>query len=294
MDFRQLQHFCSLIQHGSFTTAAMHLQIAQPALSQSLKKLETEFNVKLVNRSAGKSDKSISLTAEGEALYQHAKIILGQMEQAEHHIRSMASLSMGEVRIAVPGMLGSFYLPRRLMAFRHLHDNIKLSLFEGGTRDTLRMLNQEEVDIAIITGHDMQDHFDGHFLLQEQMVAAVGWDHPLAEHSSLSLSQFLQHDLVMFKTGYFHREWLLAQAKLLDITPKIAFETNLINLIKQLVSQGFAISSVLNMAVNQEDKIHPIPFDPPISLDLYIAWKKGKPLSSADTAFVEFLLNNAT
>ncbi|QDF67576.1 LysR family transcriptional regulator [Shewanella sp. SNU WT4] len=293
MEFRQLQHFCSLIQYGSFTMAAEHLQLAQPALSQSLKKLETELKVKLVNRSAGKSDKSISLTAEGQALHEHAKIILGQMEQAQRHISSMASLSLGEVRIAVPGMLGSFYLPSRLMAFRHNHPNIKLSLFEGGTRDTLRMLNQEEVDIAIITAADMQDNFDGHFLLQEQMVAAVGFDHPLADFNQVSLAQFLAHDLVMFKTGYFHREWLLEQAKKLEISPQIAFETNLIALIKQLVSQGFAVSSVLKMAVNQDDNIHAIPFSPPISLDLYIAWKKAKPLSCADTAFVEFLLKHA-
>ena len=59
------------------------------------------------------------------------------------------------------------------MAFRHKYPELKLSLFEGGTRDALRMLQQEEVDIAIITAQDLQPEFDSQLLIREQMVIAM-------------------------------------------------------------------------------------------------------------------------
>ena len=107
MDIRQLNHLDALVKHGSFTKAAESLNMAQPALSQSIKRLEGSLGVILVSRSM----KKITLTAEGAALHQHALLIIKQLKRAEADIKSMANLTKGEVRIAVPGMLGSFYLP---------------------------------------------------------------------------------------------------------------------------------------------------------------------------------------
>ncbi|WP_299791033.1 LysR family transcriptional regulator [uncultured Shewanella sp.] len=294
MDIRQLKHLDALVKSGSFTKAAQSLNMAQPALSQSIKRLEFSLGVTLVNRggSTSKRDKRLSLTAEGAALHQHALLIIKQLKQAEAHIKSMANLTKGEVRIGVPGMLGSFYLPSRLMAFRHQYPDLKLSLFEGGTRDTLKMLSREEVDIAIITAQDLKPEFDSHLLLTEQMVVALGSEHPLAAEAAVSLEQFFEHELVMFKPGYFHREWMLSQANKLGLSANIAFETNLINLIKQVVSQGFAITSVLEMVISNRDDILAKPFNPEVFLDLHIAWKRERPISQADRAFVDFLMKN--
>lgn len=294
MDIRQLKHLDALANEGSFTKAAESLNMAQPALSQSIKRLELSLGVTLVNRggTTNKREKKLSLTAEGTALHQHALLIIKQLKQAEAHIKSMANLTKGEVRIGVPGMLGSFYLPSRLMAFRHQYPDLKLSLFEGGTRDSLKMLSREEVDIAIITAQDLSPEFESHLLLTEQMVVAIGTEHPLADETAISLEQFFEHELVMFKPGYFHREWMLSQAKTLGLNANIAFETNLINLIKQVVSQGFAITSVLEMVVSERDDILAKPFKPEVYLDLHIAWKKQRPISQADRAFVNFLMQN--
>ncbi|KFZ37065.1 LysR family transcriptional regulator [Shewanella mangrovi] len=292
MEIRQLRHFCALLKYGSFTRAAEKLNMAQPALSQSLKRLEQSLGVTLVQRQARKHSGAIKLTAEGQVLKQHAELILQQVTQAQTHIREMADLSRGEVRVAVPGMLGSFYLPSRLMAFRHQYTNLKLSLFEGGTRDALRMLEQQEVDIAIITKSDLKPDFDSCVLINEEIVVAASYEHPLSEFKAISMQQFFEHELVMFKPGYYHREWMLNRASELGLTPKIAFETNLINLIKQVVQQGFAVASLLKMVIQPNDDINTISLEPPVFVELHIAWKKHRPLSQADQAFVNFLLAN--
>ena len=85
---------------------------------------------------------------------------------------------------------------------------------------------------------------------------------------------------------------MLEQAKLLGLHASIAFETNLINLIKQVVAQEYGITSVLQMVIEQDDNILAKPFEPPVYLDLHIAWKKQRPISKADRAFVNFLMDN--
>lgn len=295
MDIKQLKHLHTLANSGSFTQAASELSIAQPAISQSIKRLEDELGVMLINRNAhhrGQKGSRLALTSEGVALNEHAKVILKQVDQAKRHLHELANLSRGEVRVAVPGMLGSYYLPRRLMAFRHQYPALKLSLFEGGTRDTLRMLQNEEVDIAIITEQDLTEELDSQCLLTAQMVVAMAEDHPLAHLKAIPLQAFFEHELVMFKPGYFHREWMLKHAQRLGIEVNIAFETNLINLIKQVVSQGYAITSVLEMVIEKNDPILAKPFAPAVNLDLHIAWHKKRPLGQADKAFVEFLMQN--
>ncbi len=290
MDIRQLKYLDALATAGSFTLAAKQLHIAQPALSQSIMRLEQELGVTLVDRHSQQPKRKVRLTAEGEALHQHAKIINQQLTQAKAQLQAMANYSQGQVRIAVPGMLGSYYLPSRLMAFKHQYPNLKLSLFEAGTKDTVKMLKNEEVDIAIVSAEDLDDEFESRLLVHEQMVVAVGQEHTLASLDSVTLAQFIEHEVVIFKSGYFHRDWLIKESKALNRELNIAFETNLTHLIKQIVAQGFAISSVLEMVIESGDKILAKPFEPAVYIDLHIAWKKARPLSRADRAFMEFLV----
>ncbi len=65
MDIRQLKHLDALANTGSFTAAAKKLNMAQPALSQSIKRLELSLGVTLINRTSNKHDKHLALTAEG-------------------------------------------------------------------------------------------------------------------------------------------------------------------------------------------------------------------------------------
>ena len=73
-------------------------------------------------------------------------------------------------------------------------------------------------------------------------------------------------------------------------TANIIFETNLFSLVKSLVRRGLGISVILRMVVAEDQEVVAVPFDPPLFLDLEIAWKKNAYLSRANQAFVDFLL----
>ncbi|WP_028116932.1 LysR family transcriptional regulator [Ferrimonas senticii] len=287
MDLRQLRNFVMVAEHASFTRAAKVLGVAQPAVSTAIKKLEKDLGLVLLHR----QDKRVQLTAEGRELLPHAQAILQRVEQATNAMARLRDLDRGEVRIALPGMIGSYYFPALLMAFHHRYPDLKLSMVEAGTGEIRGMLERDEVDIGIIadSGEDSYG-LETVPLTRAEMVAAVGYEHPLSSEDEVSWEEFFKHELVMFKRGYYHRELVHEIAQTHGITPEIAFETNLIELIRSIVRQGFAITTVLKMVVENDPEIKALPFKEPMFMDLHIGWKSGRALTQADRTFLDFLL----
>ncbi len=117
MDFKQLRYFHEIVRLGSFTRAAEALYVAQPAVSVAIRKLEAELDLTLFHR----NDRKVTLTDEGARLLPHAQRILQAVSDAQLEMQELKGLTQGMVRVGIPGMLGSYYFPPILMAFRHRH-----------------------------------------------------------------------------------------------------------------------------------------------------------------------------
>jgi len=288
MDIRQLRYFTAVIDEGGFSAASRRLHIAQPAISIAIRKLEEALELTLLHR----DERGITPTAEGEVLLRHARTLLNQVEIAELEMRELRGLSKGEVRIGVPNMLGSYYFPPILMAFKHRYPGLRLSVYEQGTRRLQQMIRDGELDLGVVVADTSPQDLEIRPLTREEMVACLPADHPLAGRSSLSMDEFFEQELVVFKPGYFLREFIDRFSEQGDRRPKIAFETNLIPLTKAIVRQGFGITTFLRRVIRDEaaEGLVAIPFETPVFLDLSLAWKRGGYLSRADRAFVDFIL----
>ncbi|MEW8298543.1 MAG: LysR family transcriptional regulator [Candidatus Thiodiazotropha sp.] len=289
MDIRHLRYFRAICQYGGFTAAARQLHIAQPAISIAMRKLEAELNLTLLHR----SERRITPTLEGEVLLAHAKRIIEMTEAAELEMEELRGLTRGEVRIGIPSMLGSYYFPPILMGFKHRYPELSLSVYEEGTRRLQEMIRIGELDLGVVVADGPPEDLETRLLTREEMVACVPKAHPLAARERLSMEEFFSHELVVFKTGYFLREFIDRYSLSHELSPKIAFETNLIPLTKAIVRQGFGITTFLRMVIDQDgqEDLVAIPFDEPVFLDLSLAWKKGGYLPRANRAFVEYVLS---
>ncbi|EFP95325.1 LysR family transcriptional regulator [Vibrio caribbeanicus] len=285
MDSRHLRHFVAVAEHRHFTQAAKALHIAQPALSISIKKLEHLLGVELFRR----EDRQISLTDEGIVLYEHARRILQQMGDAQLAIAELKGLEKGEVRLGAPSMMGSYFFPQILMAFKSRYPNLKLTLVDAGARDIRQMLLEGELDLGVIDDENVPDDLETDHLLTVEMVAVVSELHPLAKHNSIDFNQFLDHELVMFKSGYFHREFIEKKASECCKAIKFSFETNLLTLILSIVKHEFAITALLDLVTKNETGVVGVPFSPNVHMDLALAWRKDGYLSIADKTFIEFI-----
>lgn len=289
MDIKPLRYFQAIADANSFTKAAEQLHVAQPAISMAIKKLEAELDLTLFHR----HERQISLTDEGKKLLQHSRRILQAIDDARLEMEELKGLTQGEVRVGIPSMLGSYYFPPILMAFRHRYPELDLSVIEGGTWQLQQMLERGELDLAIIVADVLPQELQARTFLREQMLVTVAKDHPLAQQTVVSYDDFFREELVMFKEGYFHRKVVDRLAARTECTPNISFETNLIPLIKAIVNQGFGISTLLGMVIEEDPDLIGLPFEEPVWLDLSIAWRRDGYLSRANQAFVDFLLEHS-
>ena len=98
---------------------------------------------------------------------------------------------------------------------------------------------------------------------------------------------------MLFRKGYFHREVIDQLCREHNFSPKIGFETNLLPLTKQIVRQGFGITTLLEMVIAEDADLVALPFEQPVWLDLSVAWRQGGYLSRANRTFVDFLLEHS-
>lgn len=286
MNVKGLRYFGAVAQFGSFTRAAETLGVAQSAVSMAVKKLENELGLQLIDR----QDRSVTLTDEGRRLLHHARLVEQALADADLEMRELRGLGQGNVRVGIPGMMGSYFFPPVLMAFRHRYPDLDLTVIEGGTWELQRMLENKELDLGVIVEDFAPPELEIRPILRAEMLVVVASGHPLAAQQSVSYRTFFAQDLVMFKEGYFHRKVVDQLAREIDAQPRIVFETNLVPLIKQIVKQEFGVTTLLRMVVEEEPELTAIPFSEPVWLNLGIAWRRDGYLSRANRAFVDFLI----
>ncbi|PWI33984.1 LysR family transcriptional regulator [Vibrio albus] len=288
MEFRQLKHFVAVAETGTISAASRRLNLAQPAISSSIKKLEMELNMPLLHR----RERGVSLTDAGIQFLQHARQILQQASDARLSMLALEGLERGEVKIGVPSMIGSYFLPPLLMAFKHQYANLSLNIIDDGTRNIRQMLLDGELELGVIADTYLRPELDSAPLIQEEMVVCMAPDHPLAEKELIEYEDFLSHDLVLFQKSYYHHSLIEKISREMQIIPKVAFSSNLLPLIKSVIRQGYAISPMWKVAIQDDDQIISRPFKQPFYIDLSLAWRRDSYLSRANQVFRDFVLEN--
>ena len=290
MNLKRLQYFCTLADIGNYTRAAEKIGIAQPALSISIKKLEEELGHTLINR----AEKTTILTSEGKVLYRSAKNLLNQANNIEVELQELKNLTKGEIRFGVSAMMGSYYFPQVLTAFKKDYPTIKIVLIDQGTTALERMLVKGELDLALVRTDQNNVLLNYQPLIEEEVVAGMPKRHPLTSKRTLSLAEFCEQPLVLFHEGYYLRDAVGKYAKKNNLNLDIRMETNLIELQKALVKSQVGITSCLSMILDEDDDLISIPFNPKINLKLGLAWKQNQRLSKATKVLVEYLQNQQT
>lgn len=285
MNLKRLAYFCELSEIGSFTKAAHKIGIAQSALSISIKKLEQELDLKLINR----SEKNTMLTSEGKILYASATKLLHHAKQVSLEVQEMKELTQGSIRLGVSAMMGSYYFPKVLTKFKQDFPGINIVLIDQGTTTLERMLINGELDLALVRAEHEDNQLRYAGLIREEVVVGISKNHPLAKQSDITLSQFCEQPLVLFHEDYFLREAVSLFAKKNNLALNIKVETNLIELQRSLVRNQVGLTTCLAMILKDENSIIALSFSPKIELTLGLAWKKSHYLSQASQKFINYL-----
>jgi len=146
-DYNLYKIFLYLYEEKSISKTANKLYVSQPAISYSLKELETQLGYTLFYRNS----KGIEPTMEAKELYGYISTAFNILNDAEEHIKNLNSLNIGCIRVGTPSHIGVFYLSSFISDFRKIYPGIKFEIICKSTADMVEMLETRKLDIIVDT-----------------------------------------------------------------------------------------------------------------------------------------------
>ena len=194
MELRYLLYFATVAEQQSFTRAAEKLRIAQPAISQQIRTLEEELEVKLLVR----TKRSVRLTAAGQVFLREAKDILNRVERARTDARRAAQGATGRLSIGCFGWTASLFLPELIQAYRTRYPAVRITLEEHLPWEQLVALEAGRIDVGFTRSlpKTKASRFLQERVYRDRVVAALPDRHALARCREISLEQLADEDWV--------------------------------------------------------------------------------------------------
>ncbi|GLX91328.1 LysR family transcriptional regulator [Pseudomonas weihenstephanensis] len=192
IDLIDLRLFVNIVQAGNITAGARLSHLSLPAASARIRAIEASLGVELLQRSR----RGISPTPAGQALAQHARLLLQQVERMNHDLSEYAQGFKGRVRLLCNTAALTEYLPELLADFVHQHPHISVDQHELTSLRITHALRQDAGDIGIIS--DAVDTQDLQTLAfrDDPLMLVIPLDHPLAQQHGLSFTATLSHAYV--------------------------------------------------------------------------------------------------
>lgn len=287
MKLTQLEYFCVAARYHNITKAAKELFVTQPSISNAIKSLEEEFGVNLFFRNNNK----LTLTPEGEIFYKSAEELLSHADSVEskfHELRKKVT----PIRIGIPPMLGTIYLPELYLSLKENFPNVDFRLFEFGSIKACNLVLEEKLDIAIVNAEQPSiDKCNSRIIDTEDLLFCVAPDHPLAGQKTLLLTMLADEPLILFNTDSVQVMTLTRQFKAVGVNPHIILNTSQITTLINMVKSGHMGTFLYRSIVEKHPDIVGIPVMPSIEQRIGVIWKKGKYQNATTEKVIKFIEN---
>ena len=282
MTLTQLQILKIVVELKSFTLAASQLGISQSAVSHAIKSLEKDLNVVLFHR----EQNQITLTAIGETMLPHIRTMLSLHDLLYQEAQASNGLKKGVVRIGSFGPTASSkILPNLLAEYRAQFPHIEIQVDEGDDASVAQWLLDQRIDIGFVTLPD--ERFETWPILQDQWVAILPHQHPLAQQANVTLKDLAKYPFNL--TGAGSGEKILQLFKDQKLSPNIKFRTLQLLSTLSLVERGEAVSIVAESAIPKGANVAIKPLLPKVERTVAIAVMNQTRLSPASSQFLEMV-----
>ncbi len=192
MDLTSLQLFVAVCELGSIGKAAEREFIAASAISKRLTELEATVGTQLLYRHT----RGVDLTPAGESLLHHARSVLFSLEKMQGELSEYADGVRGHVRVHASISAIVQFLPEDLGAFIRQHDEVKIDLEEHLSSEVVRAVQEGAADLGICNASTPQGELQSLPYRHDRLALIVPRGHALADHSSVSYADTLDHDQV--------------------------------------------------------------------------------------------------
>lgn len=294
MELKQLQSFCAVVKHKSFTKAAEKLYLSQPTVSTHVRQLEEEFQTSLIVRTT----KSVEVTPRGQELYECACNIVNLRDNL---MRSWSDEDEKMIRIGASTIPSAYILPEILPAFRAIRPATQFHVFQSDSQGIVDGLMCGAFDMGLIGVEVHEEMLELTPFYADQMVLIT----PVNEHflrfrdaGGMTLADICREPMLLREKGsgskkcvstYFER--MGVDENDLTVTARLNDQES----IKNLVAGGLGISIISEKAAEDAVKAgrlmtFPLP-DAGAHRQLYVVCRRGAPVSGQTQQFIHFVKN---
>jgi LysR family transcriptional regulator, low CO2-responsive transcriptional regulator len=292
MNLKQLEVFINVAESGSFSKGAEATFITQSTVSQHISALESEFGIKLLDR-----------TGKGALLTEGGKILLEQARRLVEHAREIP-LALGRfkgieeavLRIAGSGIPGEYMIPASLPLLISRFPGLTLVLVQGDSREVLAKLLAEEVEFGVVGGWLAEDGLEFTPFASDELVLIAPPGHRWSQGSPILLEELLRETFVLRERGSGTGKAASDALWEAGIDPsrlRVAAHLGSNEAVKRAVMAGVGVSFVSAISVQRELEhgalVQVSVTGVAIRRQFYLAKRKGRELSPAALAFAAVL-----
>lgn len=288
MEIARCKAFLASTDHGSFTRAAEELNYTPSGVSQLVAALEKELGFPLFIR----RKKGVELTAEGKQILPAIRAFVQQESGVYQMAAEIRGLSVGEIVIASYSSISTHWLPKVIKQFRTDYPNIRIRLMEGIRQEVIQWLEESRADIGFLSyGSDLP--YDWIPLAEDQMLAVLPKEHPLACGESYPLLRCASEDFIMPAFG--RDDDVAALFERFQIEPNILFSTLENYAAISMIENGLGMS-IMNELITRswQSDVVMLPLDPPQFITLGMALASMENAAPAVRKFAEYAVRMLT
>ena len=277
----------AVAETGAIGEAARVVGLSQPALSRRVQQLEEEFGAELIERSG----RGIALTDVGRLVVAEGRTLIGRYDRLKEEVQRRVRLEAGVVRVGGGATAVSYVLPKTIGVFRSAHPDVRIDVWEAGSRDVEDAVRRESLELGLVTlGSGSPRHADlvVRPVCTDRIVLVAGQGHPLADKRRVTAAQLEDQSLVGFEAGTAIRDLVDTALRQAGVSMKVMMELRSIGAIMKMVeiTSSLAFISELGAPSGRAIKVQGLN----VTRRLALVSKKGRPLSPAAQAFAQAII----
>ena len=281
--------FYTVANTGNISKAAKELYMTQPAVSQAIMQLEGELDIRLFNR----TPKGVSLTNEGNILFEYINSAINLINVGEEKILEFKDLTVGELKIGVGDTISKYFLLPYLEDFHNRYPNLKFKIINGMTLELCNLIKSGEIDIAICNLPIDDPSLEIRPCKEVRDIFVCGEKYKELSKEKVSLEEIVKYPLIFLEPNSNSRRYVekFMISKGINISPEfelgsfdLLLEFARINLGIACVVKEFSKSYLEQGLLYEVNVLEEIP-----NRSIGVCYLKSVPLSLASTKFVEVL-----
>jgi DNA-binding transcriptional LysR family regulator len=283
IELRHLRYFVAVARELHFGKAAKKLHIAQPPLSQQIRRLEGIVGVTLFQRTS----RSVTLTPAGVALLRIAGHTLTRIQHGLDEVRRIAAGEVGSLSVGFVSSAIFTQMPGLLKEYRARHPMVRLDLHELHTSQLLSAIRDGEIDVGFVRDPEPTANLLSRPVLTEPLVVMFSKNHPLASYRLVPLEKLEREPFVFYprSAGEYAWEKVMKLCKTRGFRPSIVQEAPHWHTIVGLVAAGFGVTIAPECVKKaMDDQVEYRPLRPRGLTEVHLAWNE----SSSNPAVVTF------